>query len=101
MNNTVQDINRKVPLLLSHTRWRKIGEETVVLNQESAEVLVVNEMGARVLELVAGRHSVKEMVETLSSVYLVEPDVLERDINEYLDELGSAGIVGFSSTDTP
>jgi hypothetical protein len=97
----MQHISHRNPVLINHSRWRKIGEEAVVLNQETADVLVVNEMGARILDLVAGGHSVKDMVAILSSDYLVEPAILEQDINEYLDDLGSAGIVGFSSMDTP
>lgn len=101
MYNMARNIDRTVAYLLGHTRWRSIGEETVMLNQETAEVLVVNEMGTRVLELVADGHSVKDMVAVLSSDYLVEPDVLERDINGYLEELASAGMIGFAAVETP
>lgn len=74
-------------------RFRRIDTDGVVLVQGTAQVLGLNEVGARLLELVSGGATVAELVERLAEEYDVERGVLEADVDAFLDRLLSAGVV--------
>lgn len=80
---------------LADVRFRHVGDETVVLRQRAAEVLVINEVGGRILELVDGR-SVADIVDQLLREFTIERGMLERDVAEFLGELERKGIVARS-----
>ena len=77
----------------SDARHRNIGNEGVVVRQRAGEVMVVNEIGARVLDLVEAGMSIEAMVARLETEYDVERATIERDVRAYLDELVGAGVV--------
>ncbi len=74
-------------------RHRVIGDEGVVFLQDSAEVVVVNEIGARVLQLIDGKRSVEQMLDRLIVEYDVERSQLEADMLAFAQQLVDAGIV--------
>lgn len=74
-------------------RFRVVGEEGVVVRQQSAEVIAVNAVGASLLSLLDGARSVADVVESLFSEYDVERESLRRDVERFLEELGEAGVV--------
>lgn len=74
-------------------RWRRIEGEAVVLRQSSAEVLVLNEVGASVLDLADGERNVAAWIEELTAVYDADPDDLARDVMEFAAELAEAGLL--------
>jgi GeoRSP system PqqD family protein len=73
-------------------RFRHLGEETVVLRQSDACVVVLNEVGGRILELAEGRTR-SEIVEDLATEFDVERGVLENDVVGFLQELLSSGLI--------
>lgn len=75
------------------TRYRRVQEEGVVIRQRTAEALVVNELGARLLDLIDGRSTVEELLDRLEAEYDVERPRLEADVLAYLDELERIGLV--------
>jgi pyrroloquinoline quinone biosynthesis protein D len=77
----------------SDVRWRRIEGEAVVLRQSSAEVLVLNEVGASVLDLADGERSVAAWIQELTAVYDADPDDLARDVLEFAAELSEAGLL--------
>lgn len=79
--------------LADHVRYRRFGDEGVVLRQDSAEVLVLNETGIQVLDLAAEGLGPEEIVEAMASNYEVEPTILEAEVNQFLDELLRGGIL--------
>lgn len=74
-------------------RFRVVGGEGVVLRQEAREVLVVNETGARVLELLDGRRDVAAVHAVLAAERDGAPEAVRRDLEGFLDELVGAGVV--------
>lgn len=78
---------------LSDVRFRVIGGEAVVLKQEAAEVLVLNEVGARILELLDGEHTTTEVLETLGREFDAEAAVLAGDLESFLRDLTDSGVV--------
>lgn len=74
-------------------RFRAVDDETVVIRQEAAEALVLNEVAGRILELVDGRNTVGDVVDRLLEEYEVSPASLTEDVHTYLRELLEAGVV--------
>jgi Coenzyme PQQ synthesis protein D (PqqD) len=77
----------------SDVRYRRIEGEAVVLRQSAAEVLVLNEVGASVLDLADGERSVGEWIETLRGEYDADPETLARDVLTFAGELAEAGML--------
>lgn len=87
-------MNKEQAIAISRSaRWRRVGDEGVVLNQAKAEVIVVNNLGVRILECLSHSLSLKKMIDALGSEYDVESSVLETDISSFLDQLIEAGII--------
>jgi len=77
----------------SDARYRNIGGEGIVVRQAVGEVLVLNEVGVRVLDLLAVGKPVGQLIGTLAAEYEVDSVTLERDVLAYIQELLDAGIV--------
>jgi hypothetical protein len=74
-------------------RFRVIDGEAVVLRQSAAEVLVMNEVAARMLELADGAAPVARWVDALLAEYETDRPTLERDVLELAATLVSEGIL--------
>jgi hypothetical protein len=74
-------------------RFRRVGDEAVVLAQDAGEVLVLNEVGARVLELIEGKTPIRDWSALLLEEYDVEAQTLEADIARYTRELQDKGVI--------
>lgn len=79
--------------LCSDVRFRRVADEAVIIRQDAGEVLVVNELGARVLEMLEGPGAVSydELVDRLSREY-EQAESLPSDILEFLVELVDSGV---------
>jgi hypothetical protein len=74
-------------------RYRRIEDEAVVLRQSAAEVLVINEVGAAVLDLADGERPVGDWIEALGREYDTDRATLARDVLEFAAELKEAGLL--------
>jgi hypothetical protein len=74
-------------------RYRVIDDEAVVIRQDAGEVLGLNDIGARVLELVDGKASVEVLLEKMAGEFEIDRGQLERDVFEFLQELTEAGVI--------
>jgi hypothetical protein len=79
--------------LASDVRYRVIGGEAVVVCQNTAEVLVLNALGARILGLLEKGRVPDEIRTTLLNEYDVEESKLNDDLDTYLKELLEAGVI--------
>lgn len=77
----------------SDVRYRRVEDEAVVVRQSSAEVLVLNEVGASVLDLADGERDVRAWIEALSEVYDTDREVLARDVLAFAAEMAEAGLL--------
>lgn len=89
MTITTSTVLRRV----ADVRFRAVDDETVVIRQEAAEALVLNEVAGRVLELIDGRNTVGALVDHLIEEYDVPAEDLVADVQEYLEELLATGVV--------
>jgi hypothetical protein len=74
-------------------RYRNIGGEGIVVRQAAGEVLVLNGVGARVLDLLEPGSTLESLLDALGAEYDIDPDVLRQDVHAYLQELRDAGVI--------
>ena len=79
--------------LRSDVRYRILFSEAVVIRQSNPEVLVLNEWGARMLELVASGITLGDLVDAMLEEYEVDREALRNDVSIFLRELQEAGVV--------
>jgi hypothetical protein len=77
----------------SDVRFRVIDDEGVVVRQEAAEVLVLNELATRVLALADGAAPLARWIDVLLGEYDVERTALERDVYAFAAELIAEGLL--------
>ena len=77
----------------SEVRYRILEGQAVVVLQDVAQVLVLSEVGARVLELLDGKRKMVAVRDLLLVEYEVDEAQLEQDLNDYINQLKEAGIV--------
>lgn len=92
---------RSVLRLGADVRFRVIDGEAVVVRQRAAEVLVLNEVGARLLALADGRSTVAGWLDALEAEFEVDRATLERDILGFAAELAAEGIFERSEEPAP
>ena len=74
-------------------RFRLVGGEAVILRQTDGEVLVLNPVGSRLLELVDGKRSVGELIDQMLEEFEVDCDSLAQDVDAFIGELTDAGVL--------
>ena len=74
-------------------RYRVIDDEGVVVRQGAGEVLVLNDLGTRILALADGATPVSGWIEVLLAEYEVERPQLERDVIAFAAELVEQGLL--------
>ena len=79
--------------LTADIRYRNVSGEGIVVRQAGSEVLMLSDVGTRVLEMVVARKPVSAMVLALGREYEVGLATLEVDVRAYLSSLVEAGIV--------
>ena len=79
--------------LCADVRYRIIGKEAVIVRLKVGKVLALNEVGARILQLIDGDWRLGEIVATVEQEYEVGADELEADVCRLVEELLGAGIV--------
>jgi PAS domain-containing protein len=76
--------------LRKDVRFRRVADEGVVLVQEDGRVLGVNDSGARVLELMDGRRTLREIVDVLEREVAAERTAIEADVAAFVVRLREA-----------
>ena len=82
-------------------RFRPVLDEGVVIRQRAGEVLVLNAVGVRILELIAKELTLSQIVDALLDEFLVERKELERDVLSFTSELERAGVLERCGEDEP
>ena len=80
-------------------RFRIVAPEAIVVRQSGPEVLVLNGIGARVLERLDAGESVATLLAGLAGEYEVDRGRLEGDVLAFLEELATSGVI--EETDLP
>ena len=72
---------------------QEVSGEMVLLDLKSEEYLGLNEVGARIWQLLQDGKDLKAISDTLIDEYDVAREELDGDINRLVDELRDAGLV--------
>jgi pyrroloquinoline quinone biosynthesis protein D len=74
-------------------RFRRLFDEAVVIHQQKAEALVLNETGVSFLELCDGQRTLDQIIDLLDEEYDTPRAELTDDVLRFAEELSSSGII--------
>jgi hypothetical protein len=77
-----------------------LGGEAVILNLKTGVYHGLNEVGAKIWNLIQQPSSVSDIKQTLLQEYEVEPQQCDRDLLELLENLKSAGLIDVKNQTT-
>ena len=77
----------------SDVRYRLVDGEAVVVRQNAGEVMVLSEVGARILDLLDAKTSVAAVIERLAQEFEVDREQLQADVHGFIGELTKVGIL--------
>ena len=81
----------------SRVRHRAVGEDGVLVHLDSGRVIVVNEVGHYIVQMLAQPLSRKALVASLVAEFDVSTQLAEQDVDLFLDELSKERLVEHSS----
>ena len=73
--------------------FRKIMDEMVLLNTRGGEVVVLNEVGGDIWDAIDGKRTFADLINYLLEIYDENRENLERDLEEFLNQLLEAGLI--------
>ena len=76
-----------------NVRYRRVLDEAVVIHQDQAEALVLNDTAIAFLELCDGNRNFGEIIATMTGTYDVTVGGLELDLQPLIQELAASGII--------
>jgi len=76
-----------------HARFRVMDDEGIFVLQDAGEVLVVNEIGAFIVEQLKAEHTLDEVVTAITERYAVDAARARADATSLLDALLGAGAI--------
>ena len=91
-----------VPRHSENIVFRKIENETILVPIRNnigdlSNIYVLNDMAARIWELIDGKRSTKGISDSVCSEYEVSPEEAQKDIDGLLEELVSIGAIDVMS----
>ncbi len=79
--------------LSSDILLQEVANELVILNLADGQYYGLNEIGARIIELMSSGEDINSITETLLEEFDVEQTVLERDIQTLIEELQEHALI--------
>jgi len=76
-----------------HVRFRRLFDEGVVIHQEQAETVVLNDTGVTFLELCDGQRKTGDIISTMSETFDIDSETLLEDLRPFIQELAELGII--------
>ena len=73
--------------------FRNILDEFVVVNSQGGEILTLNEVGGRILELLEEENSLEKIIVIISGEFDTTPKIVENDMKEYINSLIEVDII--------
>lgn len=77
----------------SRIAWRKVADEAVILNTETAAYYSLDGVGLRLWELLGEKRSMPDIVSTLAKEYDAPAEVIRKDCTELVRKLRQEHIV--------
>ena len=83
-------------VLERRARFRRFEDEGIIINQQTAEALVVSDVATRLLELSNGSLTLRDCAAALSEEFDAPAPAIESDVVRFAQELVDAGIVSIA-----
>jgi hypothetical protein len=64
-----------------------------MLNVDSGEYFVINEVGKDVWEQIDGKKNIQQVIEELIKIYDADSEAIEKDVSVFLKELEEAKVI--------
>jgi len=77
----------------SSVRFRRLLDEAVLIHQEKAEALVLNETAISFIEACDGKRTVDEIITGMVAEFEVSAQKLEADLGPFIEQLAREGII--------
>jgi hypothetical protein len=71
----------------------QLGDELAMLNVDSGEYFVINEVGKDVWEQIDGEKNVQQVIEELTKTYDADSEEIEKDVSVFIKELEEAKVI--------
>ena len=71
----------------AESAFRRYGDQGWVVHLRNPANTLLNEVGARIFELLDGRHTVREIAATVAREFDVPPEEAQKDVLAFLGEL--------------
>lgn len=84
-----------IPMKNRDIIWRNMKGEAVLLNPADGSYFGLNSVGCSFWEKVDGQRTIEEIIDLLLMEYMVERDVLVRDIKEFVASVENKGLISF------
>ena len=77
----------------SSVRYRRLFDEAVLIHQDRAEALVLNDTAVSFLEGCDGERTVGEIIEAMTGEFEVSAEELAADLGPFIEQLEAEGII--------
>jgi hypothetical protein len=84
---------KAVPVPIDSLVARKIGDETILVNESGDTLHTLNETGSFVWSLIDGRRSLGEILSFMDEEYDLPADAAEKEVADFVQELVQRGLV--------
>ena len=93
MNDAGLSGDNSIWQLDSAVRYRRLFDEAVLIHQEKAEALVLNDTAVSFLELCDGKRTVNEVITCMIEDFEVSAEQLLQDLHPFIVKLSHQGII--------
>lgn len=73
--------------------WQEVGDEVVLLDVSGGEYHGLNDVGSRIWRALEEHQDVNSAYERLCGIYEVDPDLLRKDLDEFIKRLVEMGLL--------
>jgi len=87
------DSSSKIWKVDSSVRFRRLFDEAVLIHQEKAEALVLNDTAISFLEACDGERTVEEIIAGMVGDFEVSAEELGADLGVFIEQLADEGII--------
>ena len=88
-----ESANKTIWKVDSSVRFRRLFDEAVLIHQETAEALVLNETAISFLEACDGKRTVNEIISGMVEDFEVSAEELTADLGTFIEQLEQEGII--------
>ena len=71
----------------------QLGDELAMLNIDSGEYFVINEVGKDIWDQINGERNIYQIIEALAKIYEVDEKTIEKDVLYFIAELRKADVI--------